>query len=96
MYFAERHAQPELFSSIPAALWWGVVTLTTVGYGDVHPVTPFGKLVGAVIAVTGIGLFALPASILASGFMEAVKENTVQCPYCEEEILKEDLEGILD
>ena len=96
MYFAERNAQPEVFSSIPAALWWGVVTLTTVGYGDVHPVTPFGKLVGAMIAVLGIGLFALPASILASGFIEAVRENTVRCPYCEEEILEEDLDEVFD
>lgn len=96
MYFAERNAQPDMFSSIPATLWWGVVTLTTVGYGDVHPVTPFGKVVGALIAMTGIGLFALPASILASGFIEAVRENTVRCPYCEEEILKEDLEAAFD
>lgn len=96
MYFAERNAQPEVFSSIPAALWWGVVTLTTVGYGDVHPVTPLGKVIGAAIAITGIGLFALPASILASGFIEAVRENTVRCPYCQEEILEEDLDEVLD
>ena len=77
MYFAERDAQPEAFSSIPAAMWWGVATLTTVGYGDVHPVTTLGKFFGGLIAMLGIGLFALPAGILSSGFEEALsrKEN---------------------
>ena len=55
MYFVEKDAQPEAFSSIPAAMWWGVATLTTVGYGDVYPVTPVGKAVGAVIAALGVG-----------------------------------------
>lgn len=94
MYFAERNAQPEAFSSIPETLWWGVITLTTVGYGDVTPVTPFGKVIGAIIAVTGIGLFALPASIMASGFIEAAQGNTVKCPHCKQELLEEDLEHI--
>jgi len=70
MFFAERGAQPDVFSSIPASLWWGVITLTTVGYGDVVPATVLGKLLGGVIAVIGVGLVALPASILASGFIE--------------------------
>ena len=71
MYFAEHAAQPEVFSSIPAAMWWSVVTLTTVGYGDTVPVTPLGRLLAAVIAVLGIGLFALPAGILSAGLLEA-------------------------
>lgn len=96
MYFAERSAQPEVFSSIPAALWWGVITLTTVGYGDVTPVTPVGKAVGIVVAIIGIGIFALPASILASGFIEAARGQTVQCPHCREEILEENLEAVLE
>lgn len=75
MYFIEHEAQPEAFSSIPATLWWGVVTLTTVGYGDVFPVTPAGKFLAAVVAFLGIGLFALPASILASGLVEAAVED---------------------
>ncbi len=74
MFFAEREAQPESFTSIPAAMWWGVVTLTTVGYGDVYPVTPIGKLFGAALAFIGIGLFALPAGIIASGFSTEVKK----------------------
>jgi voltage-gated potassium channel len=51
-------------------MWWAIVTMTTVGYGDMVPVTPFGKLVGAVIAVIGLGMVALPAGLLASGFSE--------------------------
>lgn len=94
MYFAERGAQPEEFSSIPAALYWGVITLTTVGYGDVTPVTPWGKALGMVVAITGIGVFALPASIMASGFIEVAKEKTTRCPHCKREILEEDLEPI--
>lgn len=58
MYFIERETQPEAFSSIPAAMWWAVTTLTTVGYGDVYPQTVLGRWVAAVIAVVGVGLFA--------------------------------------
>jgi voltage-gated potassium channel len=75
MYYVENPAQPEVFSSIPQALWWGVATLTTVGYGDVYPITAVGKLLGAVIAVLGVGLFALPAGILGSGFVEDMKKG---------------------
>lgn len=85
MYFIERDAQPETFSSIPATLWWGVVTLTTVGYGNTFPVTPAGKVLGAIVAVLGVGLFALPASILASGFIEDDAEPR-RCPHCNERI----------
>lgn len=84
MYFAERSAQPEAFSSIPEAMWWGVVTLTTVGYGDVYPVTPIGRTIGAIIAVLGVGLVALPASILASGFIEGEEHSGGHCPHCGE------------
>lgn len=83
MYYAENEAQPEAFTSIPAAMWWGVVTLTTVGYGDVYPVTPLGKLFGAALAFIGIGLFALPAGIIASGFSEEIqkrKQNEIPPP----------------
>lgn len=72
IYLAENGAQPEVFSSIPQALWWGTVTLTTVGYGDMVPVTPLGKLLGAVLGFIGVGLVALPAGILASGFNNAL------------------------
>ncbi|HDR90713.1 MAG TPA: ion transporter [candidate division Zixibacteria bacterium] len=73
MYYVENTAQPDVFTSIPAAMWWGIATLTTVGYGDIYPVTILGKVLGAFIAVLGIGLFALPAGILAGGFGEELK-----------------------
>ncbi len=92
MYYVEHLAQPEAFASIPQTMWWGIATLTTVGYGDIYPITPLGKLLGGVIAIIGIGLFALPAGILASGFSEELErrkkvpkqENTEEnrCPTC--------------
>ena len=66
-WLVEHEAQPEAFGSIPAAMWWAVVTLTTVGYGDVTPVSMGGKIFGAIITVVGIGMAALPAGIIASG-----------------------------
>jgi voltage-gated potassium channel len=90
MYFVEHEAQPNAFSSIPAALWWGVVTLTTVGYGDVYPVTLLGRCLASVIAILGIGLFALPAGILAGGFAEELHRNdrVATCPNCGLELKK--------
>ncbi len=86
MFYVENPSQPEVFSSIPASMWWGVATLTTVGYGDVYPVTTLGKILGACIAILGVGLFALPAGILAGGFAEALdkkeKEEKTTCPEC--------------
>lgn len=75
MYFIENEAQPEKFSSIPETMWWGVATLTTVGYGDVYPITPFGQLFGAIIAILGVGMFALPAGIIAAGFERELTER---------------------
>lgn len=85
LYYVEKEAQPEVFSSIPASMWWGIATLTTVGYGDVYPVTAFGKLLAAVLALLGIGIFALPAGVLASGFTEVFQrknEKENKCPHC--------------
>ena len=84
MYYVEHDAQPDRFSSIPATTWWAVTTLTTVGYGDVCPVTGVGKFVASIIAILGIGMFALPTGILGAGFVEetaAPKKPTV-CPCC--------------
>jgi voltage-gated potassium channel len=72
MYFMEHEAQPQNFSSIPAAMWWGIITLTTIGYGDVVPVTALGRVFGAIIAVIGVGFVALPSAILVSGMMEQI------------------------
>ncbi len=76
MYYFERESQPEDFGSIPAAMWWAFATLTTVGYGDVTPITVGGKVFGALITVVGIGMVALPTSILASGYTQQLKINT--------------------
>ena len=75
VYLAEWAAQPDAFGSIPAAMWWGMATLTTVGYGDVTPITPLGKFLGAIVTLLGVGMFAMPAGILASGFAQAVRSR---------------------
>jgi voltage-gated potassium channel len=88
VYEAENEVQPEAFANIPDAMWWGVVTLTTVGYGDIYPKTPLGKLIGSFVVIAGVGLFALPAGILASGFNEVlqrrkeIKKKKMICPHC--------------
>ncbi len=89
MFFAEHEAQPEEFASIPRAMWWSIITLTTVGYGDVFPVTAAGRVLAGIIAIVGIGLFALPAGILGSGYMEElakVAKEPVRCPHCGESV----------
>ena len=74
-WFAEHNEQPEAFGSIPAAMWWAVATLTTVGYGDVTPVTVAGKLFGSLVTVIGIGMAALPAGIIASGLNDQLRRR---------------------
>ena len=90
MYYAERDAQPDKFHSIPAAMWWSVNTLTTVGYGDVVPVTGAGKVLAGIIAILGIGMFALPAGILGAGFIQELRSRNTgpprTCPHCGKEI----------
>ena len=75
LFWLEGEAQPDKFGSIPRALWWAVITLTTIGYGDVFPITPLGKIVAAIVAFTGIGLIAMPTGILAAAFSDAVQRN---------------------
>ena len=75
IYLVENDAQPEAFGSIPAAMWWAMATLTTVGYGDVTPITAMGKLFGSVVTVVGVGMVALPAGILASSFSEMLRRR---------------------
>ena len=77
-YLAEHKAQPEAFKSIPHAMWWAIITMTSVGYGDVTPVTVLGKMLASVISIISVGLVALPAGILASGYSEAIRQRRVQ------------------
>ncbi len=75
LYWIEGSLQPEQFGSIPRALWWAVITLTTIGYGDAYPITAAGKIVAAIVAISGIGLIAMPTGILASAFSDAVRKR---------------------
>src|SRR6185369_13024842 len=68
LYFLERDVQPATFGSVPAAMWWAMATLTTVGYGDVVPITPLGRVVAAFVMISGLGVFGLWTGILATGF----------------------------
>ncbi len=72
MHLAEHEAQPEKFGTIPDAMWWAIVTLTTVGYGDVVPITPLGKVIAGIIAIMGLGMLALPVGIIATSFAEVI------------------------
>ena len=95
IYYAEHDAQPQQFRNAFSGLWWAVATLTTVGYGDIYPITPIGRVLGAVIAILGIGMVAVPTSILSAGFLEVLEKKNKEaaekeepasekkyCPYC--------------
>jgi len=87
-FVVEHPVQPKVFSSIPAAMYWATVTMTTVGYGDMVPLTPWGKILGAFIGIIGLGMVALPAGILASGFSSALHRRRA--------ILEEHVEGVME
>lgn len=74
MYYVERDAQPEAFNNVGQGFWWSVITFSTVGYGDIYPVTPVGKVLASFIAFIGIGMIALPTGILSSAFMKKMSE----------------------
>ncbi len=89
MYYVEGDVQPEKFASIGHSFWWSVATLTTVGYGDVYPITAMGKFLGAIIALIGIGFLALPTGIISSAFVDKIqskksneKKVECECPNC--------------
>jgi voltage-gated potassium channel len=88
MYNLEHDAQPDAFQNALSGMWWTVMTLTTVGYGDVYPVTVGGKILGVFISLLGIGMMAVPIGIISAGFIETVDESKKQtssklyCPYC--------------
>lgn len=88
MYTVENPVQPEQFPNVLASLWWAICTLTTVGYGDVYPVTAIGRFFAAVISLVGIGIIAIPTGIIAAGFTSAIERPSQPddpkhyCPYC--------------
>src|SRR5262245_39971787 len=75
IYFLESGVQPDKFGSIPAAAWWALATLTTVGYGDIVPITPLGKMLGGVVMLLGVGMIALPVAIIATGFSQEANRH---------------------
>jgi voltage-gated potassium channel len=91
MYSVENPMQPDKFPNVFASLWWAVATLTTVGYGDIYPITALGKIVSSIVAFLGIGLIALPTGIISSGFVEKIGQSkdpnsSNRCPHCGKEI----------
>ena len=93
IYLLENELQPETFGSMPSSLWWAIVTLTTVGYGDVVPVTTMGRMFAGFIGLIGIGMIALPAAILASGFAENIHGRKQKYNQYIQKFLRD---GILD
>ncbi len=93
IYILENELQPETFGSIPSSMWWAIVTLTTVGYGDVVPLTAMGRVFGGLIGLLGIGMIALPAAILASGFVENIHDRKEKYNIRAERALRD---GVLD
>ncbi|MBT5033445.1 MAG: cyclic nucleotide-binding domain-containing protein [Rhodospirillaceae bacterium] len=75
VYMAEHIAQPDAFGNIPKAMWWALATLTTVGYGDIAPITPYGKVIGSMTMLLGVCVFAIPAGILANGFAREIRKR---------------------
>ena len=86
IYFAEHLAQPDDFSSIPATMWYAVVTATSIGYGDMVPITALGKTISSIISLAGLPVFALPAGIITAGFIEEFRKTkrskSRMCPHC--------------
>ena len=91
MYQVEHAAQPGVFKNAFSGIWWAVATFTTVGYGDIYPVTAAGKVLSALIALLGIALVAVPTGIITAGFMEQIDdkddseeevEDFKYCPHC--------------
>lgn len=82
VFYFEETAQPDKFSSLFDAVWWALATLTTVGYGDIYPITIGGKIIAGFLAILGIGIIAMPTGILASGIMEKIGKKQKYCPHC--------------
>ena len=75
MYYLERRAQPDAFGNIGDGLWWSIVAFTTVGYGDLYPITPLGRILSSVISLVGIAMIALPTGIISSAFLNVMQQK---------------------
>ena len=75
MYYIERSAQPEVFENIGDGIWWAIITFATVGYGDIYPITPLGKLLGCIICLVGVAMVAIPTGIISSSFINIVQKK---------------------
>jgi voltage-gated potassium channel len=89
MFYIEHDAQPTQFENIGHSLWWSVATLTTVGYGDIYPITPLGRILASIIAIIGIGFVAIPTAIISSAFISKIQDGKIKshkhnciCPNC--------------
>jgi voltage-gated potassium channel len=91
MYYIEGETQPDEFPNVLYAFWWAIATLTTVGYGDIVPVTGLGKFISGIIALLGIGIVALPTGIISAGFKDRLnkkRSSPKKCPHCGKNIQK--------
>ena len=93
LYLVERDMQPDKFGSIPQAMWWAIAALTTVGYGDVYPLSPAGKVLGSLVTIVGIGMVALPSGILASAFSEQMRRKRESLQLAIDDAL---IDGMID
>ena len=91
IYHVENPVQPEKFNNIFTSFWWTLATLTSIGLGDIYPVTTLGKIISGIMAILGIGLIALPTGIISAGFIERINQKKSEkkkniCPHCGKEI----------
>lgn len=75
MYYAEHETQPEVFTNMSQSIWWAVATLTTIGYGDIYPVTALGKIIASSLAFVGIGLVAIPAGLISAAYVDEINSQ---------------------
>ena len=85
MYYIERSAQPEVFENIGDGIWWAIITFATVGYGDIYPITPLGKLLGCIICLVGVAMVAIPTGIISLLYQYRTKKEKKQGEDCNNE-----------
>jgi len=75
MYYAEHETQPEVFNNMSQSIWWAVATLTTIGYGDIYPITAMGKIIASSLAFVGVGLVAIPAGLISAAYVDEINSQ---------------------